>query len=160
LLTWCLLTIGWLHSPDGSEQAWVLFKAGKNRVGYFTNKDILDQATKAMDILERHFPNEEHVLVFDNATTHTKRADGVLSAIKMTKNILENFQVEANVHNKAGLVYSPDGKLKKQRIPMEDAEFADGSKQALYFEPGHPQAGLFKGMTRLATSLVRKLLPF
>ena len=29
---------------------------------------------------------------------------------------------------------------------MEDATFLDGTKQALYFEPGHPQAGLFKGM--------------
>lgn len=29
---------------------------------------------------------------------------------------------------------------------MEDGQFADGSKQSLYFEPGHPKAGLFKGM--------------
>ena len=108
--------MGWLHSPDGSEQAWVLLKAGENRVGYFTNKDILDQATKAMDILERHFPNEEHVLVFDNATTHTKCADGVLSATQMTKKILENFQVETNVHNKAGLMYSPDASSRSRRF--------------------------------------------
>jgi hypothetical protein len=32
---------------------------------------------------------------------------------------------------------------------MEDAQFVDGSKQALYFEPGHLQVGLFKGMTIL-----------
>jgi hypothetical protein len=57
--------------------------------------------------------------------------------------------VEVNVHNEARLVYSPDVKLKKQKIPMEDAKFSDGSKQALYFKPGHPQAGLFKGMTIL-----------
>jgi hypothetical protein len=29
---------------------------------------------------------------------------------------------------------------------MEDATFADGTKQSLYFEPDHPKAGLFKGM--------------
>lgn len=32
------------------------------------------------------------------------------------------------------------------KIQMEDATFADSTKQALYFEPGHPKAGLFKGM--------------
>ena len=38
-----------------------------------------------MDILEKHYPNEDHVLVFDNATTHTKRADNAFSTRKMPK---------------------------------------------------------------------------
>jgi len=41
----------WLQSPDGEEEAQVLFKAGKNREGYFTLEDILNQAEKAIDIL-------------------------------------------------------------------------------------------------------------
>ena len=32
---------------------------------------------------------------------------------------------------------------------MEDTQFTDGSKQALYFELEHPRVGLFKGMTIL-----------
>ena len=76
---------GWLHSPDGKEAARVLFKAGKNWEGYFTNDDILNQANKAMDILEKNFQNEDHVLVFDNATTHQKRPDSALSARHMPK---------------------------------------------------------------------------
>jgi hypothetical protein len=36
--------------------------------GYFTNDDILDHASTAMDILETHYPGEDHVLIFDNAT--------------------------------------------------------------------------------------------
>jgi hypothetical protein len=56
----------------------------------------------------KHFPNENHVLVFDNAMTHAKWADGALSASKMTKNISNKFLVEVNVHNEARqLVYSP-----------------------------------------------------
>ena len=39
----------------------------------------------AMDILEEYFPDEDHVMVFDNATTHLKRADTALSARKMPK---------------------------------------------------------------------------
>ncbi|KAG2053081.1 hypothetical protein BDR06DRAFT_1055121 [Suillus hirtellus] len=73
----------WLQSPDGKEEARVFFKAGKNREGYFTNQDILKQAQKSIDILEKYYTNENHVLVFDNTTTHLKRADGALSARNM-----------------------------------------------------------------------------
>ena len=50
----------------------MLFKVGKARDGYFTNEDILQQAGTAMDILTQHFPSDDHVFVFDNATTHLK----------------------------------------------------------------------------------------
>jgi len=140
----------WLRSPDGKEEARVLFKAGKNREGYFTSDDILEQANKAMDILQKHYPDEDHVLVFDNATTHLKRADGALSARympKFTSKMETNWGVEVNVQNENGKpVYGSDGKILKTKIQMEDATFADGTKQALYFEPEHPKAGLFKGM--------------
>jgi hypothetical protein len=63
---------GWLRSPDRSKEVWVFFKAGKNHEGYFTNEDILEQATTAMDILMEHYPHEKHVLVFDNTSTHLK----------------------------------------------------------------------------------------
>ena len=76
---------GWLTSPDEAEQAQVLFKAGKAQEGYFTNKDILKHAATAMDILDKGYPDEDHVLVFDNATTHLKWEEDALSAIKMPK---------------------------------------------------------------------------
>jgi len=63
---------GWLWSPDGEEEAQVLFKAGKNHKGYFTAENILNQVAKAIDILEKYYPDEYHVLVYDNATTHQK----------------------------------------------------------------------------------------
>ena len=63
---------GWLRLPDREEEARVLFKAGKNHKGYFTVENILNQAAKAIDILEKHYPDEDHVLVYDNATTHQK----------------------------------------------------------------------------------------
>jgi hypothetical protein len=44
---------GWLQSPDGAEEARVLFKAGKNCEGYFTSEDILKQAEKAINILKK-----------------------------------------------------------------------------------------------------------
>jgi len=63
---------GWLRSPNGEESTWVLLKVGKSREGYFTNKDVLRQTQRAMDILQAHNPHEDHVFIFDNAATHIK----------------------------------------------------------------------------------------
>ena len=60
---------GWLQSPDWTESAHVLFKAGLTWNEYFTNDEILEQASKTMDILEKHFPDDHHVFLFDNAAT-------------------------------------------------------------------------------------------
>ena len=58
-----------------------------------------------------------------------------------------NWLVEVTVRGENGkAVYGPDGKVLKTKIWMKDATFADGTPQSLYFEPGHPKAGLFKGM--------------
>jgi len=49
--------------------------------------------------LKKHFPHEAHVLMFDNATTHTKHPEGNLPACYMPKNTLKvekNWGVEVN----------------------------------------------------------------
>jgi len=46
-------------------------------------------------------------------------------------------------------VYCTDGKVMKTKIRMADATFVDGTPQQLYFPKGHPQAGVFKGMSIL-----------
>jgi hypothetical protein len=141
---------GWLRSSDGKEEARILFKAGKNREGYFTNDEIIDQANHTMDLLDKHFPHESHVLVFDNATTHTKRPEGALSARCMPKNTSKaekNWGVEVNQRDENGKpMYGSHGKILKTKIPMTNGQLPDGSPQSFYFESG-PQAGLFKGMT-------------
>ena len=141
---------GWLWSPDGAEETQVLFKAGKNHEGYFTLEDILKQAEKAINILEKHYLDEDHVLIYDNATTHLKHPDGALLARKMpkfTSNPESNWLVEVNAVNADGKpIYAPDGKILKTKIQMQDTTFADGTKQSLYFPQGHAKEGLFKGM--------------
>jgi hypothetical protein len=141
---------GWLRLPDGEEEAWVLFKAGKNHEGYFMAENILNQATKAINILEKYYPDEDHVLVYDNATTHQKQADSALSARYMPLNTLKsdgNWLVDINaVNENRKQIYAPDGKPLKTKVQMEDATFADGTKQPLYFPLGHLKEGLFKGM--------------
>ena len=47
-----------------------MFKAGKNRDGYFTNDEILAQANRAMDILDNNYLDDTHVFFYDNTKTH------------------------------------------------------------------------------------------
>ncbi|RPD65154.1 hypothetical protein L227DRAFT_583210 [Lentinus tigrinus ALCF2SS1-6] len=142
---------GWLASPDGTETAQVLFRAGKNREGYFTNEDILAQMRKAMAIVKKYYSNDDHVFVFDNATTHTKCPDGALSARAMPKGLArkeagfwgpEVTATDANGKPK----YKSDGTLQKIRVQMGNGRLPDGSPQSLYFPEGHEHAGQFKGM--------------
>jgi hypothetical protein len=141
---------GWLRSPDGEKSAQVLFKAGKNRDGYFTSDDILAHAAEAMNILDEYYPHEDHAFMYDNAKTHLKRADDALSARNMPKGISKlgsNWGVRTNLLDVNGnLVYDTHGKLVKTKVRMEDAVFANGEKQSLYFPEGHEHVGLFKGM--------------
>ncbi|KAF8156692.1 hypothetical protein B0H34DRAFT_847462 [Crassisporium funariophilum] len=132
---------GWCCSPDRSESARVLFKAGVERQGYFTNEDVRAQTQKAMDILDKHYPNDKHVFVFDNATTHLKRADDALSARKMPKNPSKpecNFGVERNkVGDDGKPVYGPDRKPVKEKVRMANGfctralRYMDGYRKGL-----------------------------
>jgi len=142
---------GWLRSQNGEEDARVLLKAGRSRGGYFTNEDVLKQVQSTMDILKKHYPNDDHIFVFDNATTHLKRPDEALSAQNMPKFTPKegtNWGPETNmIGNNGRPVYGPDGKVVKIKTRMADGRLADGTPQPLYFPLEHPQAGVFKGMS-------------
>jgi hypothetical protein len=146
---------GWLRSPDGTELTRVLSKAGRNRDGYFGNEEILSHATTAIDILPRHYPDEHHVLVFDNAPTHTKRSDDALSALRMSSKPTDPstplFGVDTYVIGANGKpVYGPDSQPLKQRVPKVDTTFK-GAPQAphLDFRDGTGRTTVFKGMWRI-----------
>jgi hypothetical protein len=145
---------GWLRSPDGKVEARRLFRPGKNRDGYFNNADVLEHAQKAMDIVKEYYPDDNHVFLFDNATTHLKRADDALSARSMSKYPTHPdkpmFGVDTQVLDSNGKpVYSTCGKIQKQRVRMGDAKLPNGEPQSLYFPEGHERAGVFKGMAEI-----------
>ena len=101
-----------------------------------------------MDILDEHYTEEDCVFVFDNAITHTKRAEGALSARYMPKSTCK-WGVEVNLRGVDGKpVYGPNGKIIKHKVKMHDATFGDSSPQLLYFD-SRPQSGLFKCTTDL-----------
>jgi hypothetical protein len=141
---------GWLCSPDGKEPARVLFKVGKARAGYYTNKDIMEQVATAMDIVEKHYPDEDHLFVYDNTMTHLKQPEDALSPQKMPKGISNsetNFGVLQTVIGENGKpVHAPDGTILKEKVKMANGKFKDGTEQSFYFPKGHQHPGLFNGM--------------
>ncbi|PPQ85514.1 hypothetical protein CVT25_006561, partial [Psilocybe cyanescens] len=145
---------GWLSSPDQRWSARRVMKPGENRDGYFTNEDVIDQAKEAIKILRQFYPEYDHVLIYDNATTHLKRAEDALSARHMPKNTPKpgnNWGVPvANRNPETGKVLKKsNGKTEMVKIQMHNAYFLDGTLQPLYFPEGHERAGVFKGMAHI-----------
>lgn len=142
---------GFLSSAEGAESTHIEIKPGKNRDGYFSNDDLLVQVQHAIDLVRKLYPNDNHAFIFDNARSHSKRAEDALSARHMPKGTSKpgsNWMVKTKKCGEDGkFVYGSDGKPVQIRIPMSDACFADGRPQPLYFPPDHPtHPGLFKGM--------------
>jgi len=145
---------GWLTSSDGKKSARRLFKPGKNHNGYFSNEDIIGQADEAINILKEYYPEFDHVLIYDNATMHLKRAEDALSARKMPKGTPKpgkNWGIEVSKRDPitGKVMYCTDGSIKKTKILMQDGRFESGEPQSLYFPMDHPDKnlwGVFKGM--------------
>ena len=88
---------GWLCSADGKETVRIELKPGKNHDGYFTNDEVLVQVTTAINLVHKLYPNDDHVFIFDNATTHSKQAEDALSAHhlpKQTSKASKNWMVK------------------------------------------------------------------
>jgi hypothetical protein len=122
-------------------EALIIFKAGKNRDGYFTADNLIKQVDTAIDIFEgRTNGFATGLWCFDNTPSHQKRADDALSARKMPKNPNQGW-----THRKGS-------------ARMRNATFADGQSQELYWDLDHPtMPGWFKGMEQIIRE--RGLLP-
>ncbi|KAL1717101.1 hypothetical protein EV715DRAFT_171758, partial [Schizophyllum commune] len=125
------LTLEWGRLKDEKEEARVLFKAGKNRDGWFDAEDLHEQTHHAIDIFEGLTNGfAQGLFMFDNAPSHQKRAADALSARKMVK-----FPREGWTHNGSG-VRMRRGYFGKDKTPQD-----------FYFPDDHPtMPGWFKGM--------------
>lgn len=113
---------------------------GKNRDGYLTNERICKQLLDAIRIAKAKYPDVEHIFIYDNATTHTKRREDAPSATKMTLGPSKNF----------GEIIGVDATGQKLRIRTADTKLKDGSLQSFYFPAEHPKyPGYFKGITEI-----------
>ena len=96
--------LGWLSSSNGSAHARVTLRLGKERDGYFSCGEVIDQLNTATDILDKHYPSCQHVLILDNARTHTKRAEDAASARHMPKTPHADFGVNVSVRDDNGKI--------------------------------------------------------
>ena len=107
---------------------------------------------EAIDILQEYYFNFDHVLIYDNATTHLKQADNALSAHKMPKNVPKpghNWGIEVSKHDPVTgkLVYCPDRSIEKTKILMCDGHFRNG-KPMHYISQWITQIKLCKGCSK------------
>jgi hypothetical protein len=122
-----------------SESARVIFRPGVNRDGYFTCDQVVKQLKNAVEIVEDSFPEYNHIFIYDNAPSHTKRPEDAITARQMPKKSVPEF---------------PRPVLKKgKKIPatqMEPGKLPDGRAQSFYFSDDHPDyPGWFKGMAEI-----------
>ena len=69
-------------------EARIFFKPGKNRDGWFSAMELLAQVDPAIDIFEDLTKGwAQGLFLFNNAPSHQKRADNVLSARRMVKGV-------------------------------------------------------------------------
>ena len=70
-----------LHIFTFTREARIIFKAGKNRNGYFDADDLYSQVDKAIDIFEGLTQGwAQGLFLFNNAPSHQKRALDTISA--------------------------------------------------------------------------------
>ncbi|KAF5310155.1 hypothetical protein D9619_010553 [Psilocybe cf. subviscida] len=118
------LTVEWgrLQSEDGTEAARILFKAGKNRDGYFTSDDLIAQVDHAIDIFEGRTNGLATGLFF--LTMHP-----AIRSVQMMPFLHVKCQ---NFPQKTGLI--------EKVVHM----------QSFYFDDDHPEMpGYFKGMEQI-----------
>ncbi|KAF8578583.1 hypothetical protein K439DRAFT_1648741 [Ramaria rubella] len=125
----CSPDLGWLKSKDGSQEARVIFRAGKNRDVYFDCADLCAQTEHAIELFEDNYPGTAVAAFgFDNAPGHQKRADNALSAQYMPK-------LPKHWHGKNG------------KCRIRNGTLPNGQPQEFYFTDDHPTTpGYFKGM--------------
>ncbi|KAF8595940.1 hypothetical protein BDV93DRAFT_455800 [Ceratobasidium sp. AG-I] len=126
------------HTPSSAR---VVFRPGKERDGYFCNKNVCDQLERAIQIAKEEYPDYHHVFIFDNATTHTKLPEDAPVVSKMTLGPSQKVKGEGT---------GPSGE--KVKMDFRPGYFSDGSPHALYYPVDHPKVelrGAFKGLAKI-----------
>ncbi|KAJ7143241.1 hypothetical protein C8R46DRAFT_867383, partial [Mycena filopes] len=127
------LTVEWGRLTHEDQEAWLMFRAGKNRDGWFASDDVLVEADRAIDTFEAKTNGFATALfLFDNAPSHQKCAPDALLARKMVK------------APKLAWTHHPDGPR------MCPGLLPNGERQDFYYPEDHPtMPGWFKGMEQI-----------
>lgn len=80
---------------DENQRSFELFEAGKNRMGWFTNKDLVEQFERLTPLIKRLHHDCDIVIAFDNSMTHhAKVPDGLdVGNLKLSDGMSSNTKV-------------------------------------------------------------------
>ncbi|KAI0721788.1 hypothetical protein C8Q72DRAFT_890182 [Fomitopsis betulina] len=124
----------WGCLTDHNDEARVIFKAGKNRDGWFDGDDLMKQVENAVNVFKARtngFANG--LFLLNNAPSHQRHADDALSARKMPKGPHEMWRL-----HKDGPKMCPG------------VNPSTGKPQEFYWPDNHPTTpGWFKGMQQI-----------
>lgn len=138
-----------LNSHIYFSEARIVFKPGKNRDGWFSANDLLNQVDHAIDIFEGLTKGwAQGLFLFDNAPSHQKRAENALSARRMPKGVCSHPSQFAR-HSIESILSAPKkGWTHFQGgARMRNSWLANNEPQLFYFPEDHPtMPGWFKGM--------------
>jgi hypothetical protein len=81
---------------DDDHKSYHLFEAGKNREGWFTNKDLVEQFNELTPLIRSLHPECDIVIAFDNSMTHhAKVPDGLdVSKLKLSDGMASSTKVD------------------------------------------------------------------
>jgi hypothetical protein len=139
----------WLWSPDGKKSAYIIFKARKTWDGYFTNTKIILRLELIIDIIQKHYPNNHHIFVYDNVITHMKWPATAPTATKMTKNPSTKFGAGVTMTIENKIQYGTNGKPQKHIIQMGPGILSNGQPHYFYDVLSTTVLRTFKEMTKL-----------
>ncbi|KAF8593220.1 hypothetical protein BDV93DRAFT_516735 [Ceratobasidium sp. AG-I] len=125
---------GWLHGADGTHDCDQYICQGRLEAG-----ERLRWLREAIQFVQKWFPHQTHVFVYDNAPCHTKRPPWSISARHMPKKPSANFTFP-----------SVDLQGRKIQVQMEPGKLSNGVVQPFYYPDNHPKyPGMFKGMAQI-----------
>ncbi|KAI0083234.1 hypothetical protein BDY19DRAFT_900582 [Irpex rosettiformis] len=126
----------WGRLKCEDEEARIFFKAGKNRNGYFTCEDLVNQVEQTIDVFDaRTHGFATALFIFDNASSHQKRPIDGLSARYMPKGPHASW--------------TPRNNGRRMRAGVNPLT---GEQQEFYWPDNHSEIakrGWFKGMEQI-----------
>jgi hypothetical protein len=75
------------RDPTLPPHSYVFFEPGKQREGWWSNKDLVAQLLGVMKLFRACFPTKRPVFIFDNSSNHRAAPPGALDATAFNKNI-------------------------------------------------------------------------
>ena len=138
---------GWLEAPDGRSAQRVI-RPGKNRDGYFTSDEVLEQANAVMDLCQELWPDSSFMTMQRLMSSVPRMHFLLVKCQRISQKVMGIGWLKPSNGMR---IKDAAGNPMKEKIRMADATF-NGQPQSLYFADDHLEhPGKFEGMAQILT---------